>query len=205
MTEEIKFPPTPSPEAIRRRLEPIWPEDGSNGSIENAIKFMQQGWGGTVKIKSQAIIQNSLHIGGAGKYLYMTVYENNSFEIRDFRFQIVASGGANVIPVNTIKVIKNQPEIKAEFIGLTKNDIRERLEPIWPEDRSNGSIENAIKFLEEGMNGTTTVKERYIVSNDQHIGNAGKYLYKTEYHNGGYEIRDFRGQIIESGGEGSLH
>ena len=55
----------------------------------------------------------------------------------------------------------------------------------------------------EGREGTANKVSGEVIENTLGISNAGKYLYKTTYDTGAYEIRDSRGQIVSSGSDGA--
>lgn len=64
---------------------------------------------------------------------------------------------------------------------------------------------SAAVFMGEGRDGTAEVVNREVIANTLGVSNAGSTLYKTTYHDGSYEIRDSRGQIVSSGSAGAVY
>lgn len=64
---------------------------------------------------------------------------------------------------------------------------------------------SAAVFMGEGRDGTAEVANREVIANTLGVSNAGSTLYKTTYHDGSYEIRDNKGQIVSSGSAGAVY
>lgn len=64
---------------------------------------------------------------------------------------------------------------------------------------------SAAVFMGEGRDGTAEVVNREVIANTLGVSNAGSTLYKTTYHDGSYEIRDNKGQIVSSGSAGAVY
>ena len=67
------------------------------------------------------------------------------------------------------------------------------------------SASSAALFMAEGREGTAEVVNREVIANTLGVSNAGSTLYKTTYHDGSYEIRDSKGQIVSSGSPGAVY